>query len=78
MNTTAIRKQLHSYLEVADSKKLKAIYTMVEDDITENKADYTAAEKAELDKRVSYYLNGGKMVTATAMNKRLKAARRKK
>ena len=78
MNTTAIRKQLHSYLEMADSKKLKAIYTMVEDDIAENKGDYTAAEKAELDKRVNYYLNGGKMVTATEMNKRLKAARRKR
>jgi hypothetical protein len=78
MNTTTIRKQLHSYLEVADSKKLKAIYTMVEDDIAENKKDYTAAEKAELDKRVNYYLNNGKMVTASEMNKRLKAVRRKK
>ncbi len=33
LNTTHIKEQLHSYLEVVDDKKLKAIYTMVEDEI---------------------------------------------
>ena len=68
---------MHNYLDVADSKKLKAIYTMVEDDISETAGNYTAAEKAELDKRVNYYLSGGKMVSPAEMNKRLKAARKK-
>jgi len=79
MNTTALRQELHNYLEVADSKKLKAIYTMVEDDINirEPQTEYSAAFKAELNKRVNYYLNGGKMVTQAQMNKRLKEARNK-
>ena len=31
MTTTIIRKKLVEYLKVADDKKIKAIYTMVED-----------------------------------------------
>ncbi len=27
MDTAAIRQQLHNYLEVADDKKIKALYT---------------------------------------------------
>ena len=34
MTTTAIRKKLADYLKIADDKKVKAIYTMVEDEIT--------------------------------------------
>ncbi|CAN5590521.1 hypothetical protein BH11BAC3_BH11BAC3_21910 [soil metagenome] len=33
MTTAAIRQQLHNYLEVAEDKKLKAIYTMMEEEI---------------------------------------------
>jgi hypothetical protein len=78
MNTSAIKKQLHNYLEIADTKKLKAIYAMVENDIAEAKINYTASEKAELDRRVNYYLTGGKMITTTELNKRLIAARKKR
>ena len=78
MNTSAIKQKLHNYLEVADSKKLKAIYTMVEADILESSGEYSAAFKAELDNRVNYYLNGGKMVTPAQMKKKLKSARTKR
>ena len=78
MNTANIRKQLHDYLEVADEKKLNAIYTMVEDDIMQVIMEYTPEFKAELDNRVNYYLNGGKMVSANAMNKRLATLRKKR
>lgn len=77
MNTAAIRQELHNYLEVADDKKLKAIYVMVEDEIKDTTVKYTDEFKAELDRRVNYYLNGGKMVSPSEMNKRLQAIRKK-
>jgi putative addiction module component (TIGR02574 family) len=74
MTTMAIKQELHNYLEVADSKKLKAIYTMVEDDIhnLEHPAEYSTAFKAELDKRYADYKSGkAKMVTPVEMKKRI-------
>jgi hypothetical protein len=79
MNTAAIRAKLQDYIRVADDKKLKAIYVMVEEEI--NEADpvaYTPALKSELDRRVAYYLKGGKMVTSSDMNKRLQILRKKR
>lgn len=78
MSTTTIKQQLHGYLEIADNKKLKAIYTMVEDEIKETQVEYNDEFKAELDKRVSYYLNRGRMVSPNEMNKRLQAKRNKR
>jgi hypothetical protein len=78
MNTAAIRQELHNYLEVADDKKLKAIYVMVEDEIKDTAVEYTDEFKAELDRRVNHYLSGGKMVSPSEMNKRLQAIRKKR
>lgn len=78
MDTIAIRNQLHQYLEVADDRKLEAIYVMLEDAIKELKLDYTEEYKAELDSRVEYYLNGGQMVSPAEMNKRLLKIRDKR
>lgn len=36
MNTASIRDKLYDYIRVADDKKLMAIYTMLEDTITED------------------------------------------
>ncbi len=77
METTTIRKRLHNYLDIANERKLKAIYAMVEDEIAGNTINYTVADKAELDIRVNHYLNGGKTISSAEMNKRLKAARKK-
>jgi len=36
-----------------------------------SKVEYTPELKAELDKRMNHYLNGGKMVTPAEMKKRI-------
>ena len=72
MTTTAIRQQLHNYLEVADDKKVKAIYTMMEEEIKESAVDYTDEFKAELDQRHEGYKSGkAKMITAAESKKRI-------
>ena len=78
MNMADIKRELHNYLEIADDKKLKAIYVMVKDEIKETTLAYTDEFKAELDRRVEHYLNGGKMVLSKEMNKRLNAIRKKR
>ncbi len=35
MNTIAIRQKLYEYIRVADDKKVKAIYTIIENDVNE-------------------------------------------
>jgi putative addiction module component (TIGR02574 family) len=81
MTTAAIRQQLHNYLEVAEDKKVKAIYTMMEEEIKESAVDYTDEFKAELDRRYADYKSGkAKMLTAEESKKRvqkiLKVSRR--
>ncbi len=78
MSTATIREHLHNYLEIADDKKLKALYVMVEDEIKETLVEYSEAFKAELDKRINSYLKGGEMVTPAEMNKRLQRIRKKR
>ncbi|MBW7891595.1 MAG: hypothetical protein H3C48_11345 [Chitinophagaceae bacterium] len=78
MSSATIKEQLHNYLEIADDRKLRAIYTMVEDEIRESTVEYSDEFKAELDRRVNHYLNGGKMVTPAEMNKRLQRIRKKR
>jgi hypothetical protein len=34
MTATAIRQKLYDYIRIAEDKKIKAIYTMLEDEIT--------------------------------------------
>jgi hypothetical protein len=63
MRTTQIKQQLHDYIDSAEDKKLKAIYTLVEDDLTDEFA-LTAGQKKELDRRYDNYQNGiGKTYT---------------
>ncbi len=72
MNTSSIRQQLQNYLEVADDKKVKAMYIMMEDDIKEAAIEYSNELKTELDKRYAVYKNGkARMVTATESKRRI-------
>lgn len=59
MTTTSIRQKLYDYIRVAEDRKVKAIYTMLEAEIEEsydywNDKDFVA----ELDKRSSDYRSG--------------------
>ena len=57
MRTAQIKQQLHDYINSAENKKLKAIYTLLEGDISE---DYQLSpeQKEELDRRYSDHQNG--------------------
>ncbi len=59
MKTEQIKQRLHRYIETADEKKLKAIYTIVEEEIEET-SDLWKDEEfvAELEHREKKYLNG--------------------
>lgn len=72
MDTATIRQQLHDYLEIADDKKLKAIYVMVEDEIKGAHFEYSDELKEELDSRYQAYENGTvKLVSASESKKRI-------
>jgi hypothetical protein len=52
MKTAEIRERLHSYIETAEEKKLKAIYTMIEDEVASNLPWNNKSFVAEIDKRI--------------------------
>ncbi len=72
MTTVAIRQKLANYMQVADDKKIKAMYALLENDIQQEELEYTDEFKAELDKRYAYYKNGGNMISAVEANKQIK------
>ncbi|HLF45909.1 MAG TPA: hypothetical protein VI548_05765 [Chitinophagaceae bacterium] len=72
MSTNTIRKKLHSYLEVADDKKVKAMYVMMEEVIKESAVEYSDEFKLELDRRYADYKSGkAKMITAAESKRRI-------
>ncbi len=58
MTIESIREKLVNYLEVADEKKLKAIYTMVEDEISTIENDWEDDFERELSDRSKSFNNG--------------------
>jgi hypothetical protein len=59
MTTTAIREKLYDYIRVADDKKIKAIYALLEDQVIPQ-VDWSQDKDfvAELDERVKRYKEG--------------------
>ncbi len=59
MKTEELKQKLHRFIETADDKKLKAIYTMLEEEI-EERDDLWNDETfvATLNEREESYLNG--------------------
>lgn len=59
MNAAAIRDRLYDYIRVADDKKIKAIYMMLEDEIAEEKEWWNnAAFVTELEKEYAAWESG--------------------
>lgn len=59
MTTAAIREKLHDYINIADDKKVEAIYTMVENEIMENLDLWEDEEFLnELDRRMEELQSG--------------------
>lgn len=59
MTTTAIRKKLINYIADADEKKIKGLYLLVEDEITENsKYNLSANDVKTLEKDREQHLKG--------------------
>jgi len=59
MNAAAIRDKLYDYIRVADDKKIKAIYMMLEDEIAEETEWWkNAAFVAELEKEYTEWESG--------------------
>jgi hypothetical protein len=58
MRTTEIRQKLFDYIRVADDKKVKAIYTIVENEIQEESTIWTDEFLEELNKRTAEFESG--------------------
>ncbi|MBO9632767.1 MAG: hypothetical protein J7578_06580 [Chitinophagaceae bacterium] len=78
MTNASIKEQLHNYLEFAEPKKLRAIYAMVQEEIDASVPRFSVEGKRQLNTRLKNYQQGGKTVSAQAMNKRLDAIRAKR
>lgn len=53
MTNLAIRQRLFEYIRFADDKKIKAIYTIVEDEINEKHDIWTKEFTVEMNKRAT-------------------------
>ena len=58
MSTTEIRQKLFDYIRVADDKKVKAIYTIIKNEIKEDVDIWTDEFLQELNKRTADYESG--------------------
>ncbi|MGH2644261.1 MAG: hypothetical protein ACRDE2_09950 [Chitinophagaceae bacterium] len=58
MDTATIRKKLIRYMETAEERKVKALYTIIEDEIKEENDDWDDDLIKELNKRSSDFTKG--------------------
>lgn len=72
MTAAIIKQKLHNYLEVADRKKLKALYTIIGDVVEDSSPEYSKALKADLNKRTAdLKLGKAKSISAVQSRKRI-------
>lgn len=71
MKTAELRSRLHQFIEDAEDKKVKALYTMFEDNMGVRE-EYTAEFKDTLDKEYKAYKDDGITISREEMDKRIK------
>ncbi len=75
MSTSAIREKLVDYLQVADEEKIRAIYTMLEDEINTPINDWDENFIKDLERRSKSFTEG---IAKTYTWEETKAAARKR
>lgn len=68
MTTLAIRKKLSDYLQIADDKKVKAMYALLEDDIKQFENVSIEEYNKEIDEALAE-ANTGSYITREQMEK---------
>ena len=71
MTAVAIRKKLADYIQIADDKKIKAIYKLLEDDIEQSKPISLEQYNQELEESENEFIKGD-YITHEEMIKRVK------
>jgi hypothetical protein len=71
MTEVTIRKKLMDYMQVADNKKLKAIYTLLEEEIEQEGKMSMAQYNKELEAAEAEFKSGD-FITHVAMKKKIK------
>ena len=71
MTAIAIRKKLADYIQIADDRKIKAIYTLLEDDIEQYKPISLEQYNLELEESENEFIKGD-YITHEEMIKRVK------
>ena len=73
MKKIAIDKQINSYLPQLTIKQKKAVLTVVKTFAEKQDEDeYSEEFKNELDSRYEEYINGGKLVSESEVNKKIR------
>ena len=70
MTTLAIRQKLSAYLQIADDKKVKAMYALLEDDIKMGENVSIEQYNKEIDE-VLAEADAGDFITQTEMEKQI-------